>query len=275
VSATFFRCSDLLVFDGRPATTDCGNAILNQHLYISQDACSMPCTGNADETCGGSGALQMYWQPDHDFTEGSPSVVTSYKDWTYSGCWQCVFSLYIYSCITLALTTVVHGRDSPQARQITEQKNIPREFMSVETCLEACSTKDYKIAGLQYAEECCESSSLLRVSSSLQSSSLTVHYQGAATVLCPPARSSPTRRVGCNAPTTLRSTVVAATLTRSISSLVQAHRGNAQRHARTRPHGTASSSGFMANHTIRRVTRPTAIMWGDTMRDSAYTGWCV
>jgi hypothetical protein len=117
----------------------------------------MPCTGNAGETCGGPGALSIY-QTNGGFSEGFASILTSFKDWKYSGCWQCVsippIDIFTH-LIVLALIAVVHHRDSPQGRQISQRQNLPREFMTVETCLDVCSAKGYKIAGLQYSEECC------------------------------------------------------------------------------------------------------------------------
>jgi hypothetical protein len=127
---------------------------LNEQTAISDSSCHMACSGAANETCGGGNALSLYQYAGSNFTSGSPTIVPSYKSWTYYGCWE-----YVTSCVLCYVYADCDCRDSPSARQIPNPMDIPVESMTVETCLDACAAQQpsMDIAGLQYAQECCAS----------------------------------------------------------------------------------------------------------------------
>jgi len=64
----------------------CGNSIL--YNYGRSQACNMPCSGNALETCGGPNAINIYLNAGWDYTVGPASMVQSYNGWRVTTCWN-------------------------------------------------------------------------------------------------------------------------------------------------------------------------------------------
>lgn len=64
----------------------CGNAVLYNHLQISDAECTTACGGDPHELCGGSGAINLYQLGSTPFTSGPASIVQAHGDWTYLGC---------------------------------------------------------------------------------------------------------------------------------------------------------------------------------------------
>ncbi|KAG8852570.1 hypothetical protein FRB91_006355 [Serendipita sp. 411] len=92
--------------------------------------CNMSCEGNAGELCGGPNGVSVYHSsnPNHQ-----PGNLDSYKDWTFSGCYV----------------------DSVDHRVLPVRAAIERDpDMTVELCLESCKYLGFKVAGLEYEQEC-------------------------------------------------------------------------------------------------------------------------
>ena len=82
--------------------------------------CNMPCSGNANEICGGSNRLSLY----------APTVT----GWNSLGCYT----------------------DNVQTRTLTHTVQISGggNAMTVEQCQGACTAAGYKLAGVEYSGEC-------------------------------------------------------------------------------------------------------------------------
>jgi hypothetical protein len=111
------------------------------------DGCTMACNGNAAELCGGSDRLNVYSlraSPTGTVTGSTTRVTASATstsavgvatslpaNWTYKGCWL----------------DQQHGRilgaQSPESATLT-----------VESCVQACVTLGYSIAGMEYFTQC-------------------------------------------------------------------------------------------------------------------------
>ncbi|KAF8258448.1 WSC domain-containing protein [Lactarius quietus] len=106
----------------------CGNEINSPGAPISQSSCNQACTGNSTEVCGGPDALQLY-----KFTATYPlgaSVVPAAGGWTSRGCYS----------------------DSVSSR--TLERSVNAGNVTVESCVSACQSQSFTMAGLEYAHEC-------------------------------------------------------------------------------------------------------------------------
>jgi len=106
----------------------CGNEISSPGAPVSQSACNQACTGDNTEVCGGPGALQLY-----NFTGAYPlgaSVVPSAGGWSSRGCYN----------------DLVSSR--------TLERRVNAGSVTVESCVSACQSQSFTIAGLEYAQEC-------------------------------------------------------------------------------------------------------------------------
>lgn len=88
-----------------------------------------PHTGNNNEICGGGNGLTVYQS---SVTTG-PSDLPSYKNWTPAGCF----------------VDSVSNRVLPIATDATDSA-----VMTIEKCLDACSSLGYAYAGLEWSQEC-------------------------------------------------------------------------------------------------------------------------
>lgn len=109
----------------------CGSSEPSSSLLIAPERCAKAC---ADSTtaCGGSLAMLVYMNPDAAVV-AKPSliVVSSYQDWTLSGC-------YVDSSTSrvLSKTTSLSGSVTP------------------ESCMTSCRASGYSTAGIEYSTEC-------------------------------------------------------------------------------------------------------------------------
>ncbi|KAH8985361.1 WSC domain-containing protein [Lactarius akahatsu] len=93
--------------------------------------CNMGCQGDPTELCGGPALLNLY-----NFTGTYPtgaSVVAAANGWTSQGCYS----------------------DSVTSR--TLERRVDVASVTVESCVAACQSQSFSIAGLEYAQECCRS----------------------------------------------------------------------------------------------------------------------
>lgn len=111
----------------------CDDYILNNSTMASSGSCAMPCTGNANEICGGPNLLSVY-------SRGNVTVLpvpTNQKtdlpgNWQFQGCLQ---------------DNVNGTRTFPW--MITNPTNN-----SAKTCLTACSDFGYPAGGMEYGDQC-------------------------------------------------------------------------------------------------------------------------
>ncbi|KAF8878018.1 WSC domain-containing protein [Gymnopilus junonius] len=111
----------------------CDNVIQSPGAPISSNSCNMACTGDADEICGGSGAINVF--------QSNPCVYPNYCSangtFQYTGCYQ--------------------DGVSGLPRSLTHQLSISGG-VTVESCTAACKAAGYTLAGLEFAQECwCDS----------------------------------------------------------------------------------------------------------------------
>ncbi|KFY88681.1 hypothetical protein V498_06696 [Pseudogymnoascus sp. VKM F-4517 (FW-2822)] len=115
----------------------CGNSLTS--AVGDEASCSMTCSGDATELCGGPDRLNVFENTATSTTPPAttPPVPTStavpVAGWTAGGCY----------------TDTVQARSLPQGMAVAG--NAP---MTIELCLTACKGAGYKIAGLEYANQC-------------------------------------------------------------------------------------------------------------------------
>ncbi|KAI9449280.1 WSC domain-containing protein [Lactarius psammicola] len=109
-------------------TNDNGIDILNRRQDPYAPFCNMGCQGDPTELCGGPALLNLY-----NFTGTYPigaSVVAAADGWTSQGCYS----------------------DSISSR--TLERRVDAGDVTVESCVSACQSQSYTIAGLEFAQEC-------------------------------------------------------------------------------------------------------------------------
>ncbi|KAB8295124.1 hypothetical protein EYC80_007056 [Monilinia laxa] len=107
----------------------CGNALATGAKPAPASDCSMKCSGDASEWCGGPNRLNLYWNG-----ENAPQTNPGSGLWNFLGCYTEGQGgrLLIYQ-------TVSTGRASG---------------MTVDVCTAACQSGGYSLAGVEYADEC-------------------------------------------------------------------------------------------------------------------------
>ncbi|KAF9469421.1 WSC-domain-containing protein [Collybia nuda] len=112
----------------------CGNALLNNAAMLTQfgGSCNSGCEGNPYEECGGAHALTVYRHGLDPITTGPGQTVQSYNGWTLSDCYT----------------------DSVSSRSLPSLVSFPAGDMTVEKCLDACHTRGFHLAGVEYGQEC-------------------------------------------------------------------------------------------------------------------------
>ncbi|KAF8346390.1 glyoxal oxidase N-terminus-domain-containing protein [Amanita rubescens] len=113
--------------------SDCGNELANGAAIAPQTDCSVGCSGNATEACGGPNRVSVY--SSHEPVIALP-VPTTQKTglpgaWSYAGCLQ----------------------ELPNAR-VFPYKNIWLTNNSAVACMNQCAAFGYPAAGVEYGQEC-------------------------------------------------------------------------------------------------------------------------
>lgn len=108
-------------------TCTCGTA-LSSSSTLNQSNCTTPCTGDPTQSCGGSAEfLNVY---NYTLTL-SPVIPPAVGDFLYQGCY-----------------TEVAGRT------VSGYSFTNTTGMTVEMCVERCRDRGWKVAGLEYMQEC-------------------------------------------------------------------------------------------------------------------------
>jgi len=126
------------IFAGVENGTDCycGNVLTHGAALAANSDCSTNCVGDSSEKCGGSsGYLNLYWngQP----PPPQPTLVYSVSDaksWEVAGCFN----------------------DSNNARALSVQVSVRggQYNNTVDNCIDACIDRNYRAAGVEFAQEC-------------------------------------------------------------------------------------------------------------------------
>jgi hypothetical protein len=119
----------------------CGNSFSNgASLSTTSGNCNMPCGGNSKEICGGPSALSIYQGPASaaaattSSSTAAASPTANYGNPTLPSGWSTAGS----GCIQ-----EVNGRALAGISESSASMTVP-------TCLNFCSSKGYKYAGLEY-----------------------------------------------------------------------------------------------------------------------------
>ena len=92
-------------------------------------SCTMPCSGAANQTCGGPYALGVYSYTGTIAPLGTKSAIGNY---TYAGCFT----------------------DDGGSRTLSAYSNTGNSSMTEEGCVGLCSARGYPYAGAEYGQEC-------------------------------------------------------------------------------------------------------------------------
>ncbi|ETS75434.1 hypothetical protein PFICI_12378 [Pestalotiopsis fici W106-1] len=90
------------------------------------DGCTMNCTGNNSQKCGGPARLSLY----NNTNYRAPSVATI-PGWTYQGC----------------------HTEGPNGARVLSYRN-PQDVSTPQACTSACGAAGYRLAGVEYGSEC-------------------------------------------------------------------------------------------------------------------------
>ncbi|KAF7334608.1 hypothetical protein MVEN_02290900 [Mycena venus] len=109
----------------------CDNFIENSGTTALDTDCNLPCTGDPDELCGGSGRLNMFWSGAKP--PPPPTIPPSIGKWKSLGCYS----------------DNVDG----QGRALVNAVNVVGQ-VSLETCTAACFSAGMPFSGTEFADEC-------------------------------------------------------------------------------------------------------------------------
>ncbi|KAH8891648.1 glyoxal oxidase like protein [Thozetella sp. PMI_491] len=107
----------------------CGSALAAGAGVAPAAECTMACSGDATEVCGGPSRLSLFHSPDPVGPQPNPGV----DGWEYIGC-------YSEGTTGRTLSTAIGS--------------IPAANMTVASCTTACKAAGFILAGLEYAGEC-------------------------------------------------------------------------------------------------------------------------
>lgn len=127
----------------------CGSNLADGAASAAETDCSMPCSGNATESCGGPNRLNLFWSG----TNG-PQTNLGNGSWTFAGCYTLVdFLLLCWEELKLTLQTSEGTTGRTLSNGVTTTGGSAA--MTVGLCLTACQDAGYLLAGTEYSGECC------------------------------------------------------------------------------------------------------------------------
>ena len=100
---------------------------------------SMACNGNATEYCGGPGSLNLYSHGGTTPAAAAPMTTTVAPEVTPT--------------LPTNFATLGCYADTNGTRALSHYFNTPDGKMTVETCINACSTNGFTIAGVEYGKQ--------------------------------------------------------------------------------------------------------------------------
>ncbi|PVF98141.1 WSC-domain-containing protein [Serendipita vermifera] len=111
----------------------CGNTIMGNNRP-SAGICTMTCSGDPNQICGGPDAINIYVKDNYPYTTGPASVLPSYNSYIITGCWEDGSSNRV----------LTHGPATP----------IPYDQATVQKCIDGCAAAGFSSAGVEYGGEC-------------------------------------------------------------------------------------------------------------------------
>ena len=148
------------IFSACPFTLffkDCGNTFSNGGAPTPAGDCSMVCSGNSSEICGGPNRLNVYnYTGTGQSPTNPPPPPASNGPWVSLGCYRYshpFFSLPVnYQHFPFCAIS-----DKVGARTLSVPTNPigGASNNSVESCTAACFAAGYPLAGMEYSAECC------------------------------------------------------------------------------------------------------------------------
>ncbi|KAK7047617.1 hypothetical protein VNI00_006385 [Paramarasmius palmivorus] len=110
----------------------CADRLINGAEKVDDSACSMGCSGNASEGCGGPNRLSVYATSSKIITLPAPEAQSTNLSgkWSYDGCYT----------------------DNPT--RVLPWKIVWGNNNTVSSCLKRCAAFGYTAAGLEFGEEC-------------------------------------------------------------------------------------------------------------------------
>ncbi|KAK1834732.1 putative fungistatic metabolite [Podospora conica] len=109
----------------------CGNTMASSATQVSDTACSMACSGDPSQPCGGPSRLNIF----HTTVVSGPRINPGVNGFVHMGC---------YSEGTSG-RTLTHG---------VSGAIVPGVQMSVDRCTAACANTGFPLAGVEYGSEC-------------------------------------------------------------------------------------------------------------------------
>ncbi|OCL01795.1 WSC-domain-containing protein [Glonium stellatum] len=126
----------------------CDNTFINGGPASDQTICSMKCSGNSSEYCGGAGAMNLY-----SFGGSMPVSATPVTSTPASSATLCGGSNRL-NAYASGPGWVQLGCYTDQPYQRTLANNIQTGTLTVEICLADCQAAGYALAGVEYGQEC-------------------------------------------------------------------------------------------------------------------------
>ncbi|KAG8814910.1 hypothetical protein FRC19_001415, partial [Serendipita sp. 401] len=111
----------------------CGNTIIGNN-QPSDSSCTMACSGDSAQTCGGTDAINIYVKDGFQYTVGPAWALDIYNGFADPQCWH-----------DSAGSRILASHPSPE---------IPSDQMTVQKCIDGCAAAGYSSAGLEFGKEC-------------------------------------------------------------------------------------------------------------------------
>ncbi|KAH6905304.1 copper radical oxidase [Coprinopsis sp. MPI-PUGE-AT-0042] len=146
----------------------CGRNLAAGGAVTPAADCSMTCAGNSSEFCGGPNRLNVYNYtgtalPPGGVAPGAPLPVTSGlpTNWTYGGCFV----------------------DNQVGRVMLDNKGASAQ-QTAQTCINACAASGFTLAGVEFANECWCSNTLVNGAEKVLDGQCSMGCAGNATQAC-------------------------------------------------------------------------------------------
>ncbi|KAJ7583869.1 hypothetical protein C8J56DRAFT_1054387 [Mycena floridula] len=154
----------------------CDTVISNGGAPMPLTDCSMLCSGNSSEFCGGPNRLNLYNYTGTDLphtgppgggggasgpTGVSPVLTGLPSPWAYNNCWV----------------------DNANGR-VFEVSITPSPSTTVESCIASCSAQNFTVAGLEFSDECYCGNRLINGAALANPTSCNMGCAGASTEAC-------------------------------------------------------------------------------------------
>jgi len=139
--------------------TDCGSSIGSTGAAAASSDCSMTCSGNSTEICGGPNRVSIFWNGKNP--PPGPSTDPGTLGYEFYGCYTYVYlplNAKAGGCILHEHGLTIIYREGTNGRALTTFTSVTggSSAMSVALCIQACNSTGFSMAGVEYADECCK-----------------------------------------------------------------------------------------------------------------------